>query len=93
MVDGDADTAQGDISSLQANPVSGDLSAVRAVVSELRNLGASPATKPSAAVAAGNKALKDLDSAISSARQQASGLDGTADQVAREAGTLAAQCP
>ena len=93
MVDGDADTAQGDISSLQANPVSGDVSAVRAVVRELRNLGASPATKPSAAVAAGNKALKDLDGAIASARQQSSGLDGTADQLAQEAGTLAAQCP
>ena len=92
MVDGDADTLQGDINSLHADPVNGDLSAIRRVVSELRNLGAAPATNPSAAVAAGKKALGDLDNAIARAQQQASDLQGTAHQVAQEAATLAAQC-
>jgi len=92
MVDGDADTVQGDIDSLHANPISGELSAVQRVVSQLRKLEASPATRPSAAVAAGNKALRDLHSTIASAQQQASDLDATADQVAQQATTLAAQC-
>ena len=92
MVDGDADTVQGDINSLHANPISGDLSAVQRLVSQLRNLEASPATHPSAAVAAGNRARRDLHSAIASAQQQASNLDRTADQVAQEATTLASQC-
>ena len=83
---------RGTSAQLHANPISGDLSAVQRLVSQLRNLEASPATHPSAAVAAGNRARGDLHSAIASAQQQASNLDRTADQVAQEATTLAAQC-
>lgn len=92
IVNSDADTLQGGINSLYANPVTGDLNAVRQVVSELRNLGASPATNPAAALAAANKAVSNRDSAIAGAQQQASDLKGTADQVAQEAAALAAQC-
>ncbi len=92
IVNSDADTLQSDINSLYANPVSGDLNAVRQVVSELRNLGASPAANPTKALAAANKAVSNSRTAIARTQQQASDLKGTADQVAQEAATLAAQC-
>ncbi len=92
IVNSDADTLQGDVNSLYAYPVNGDVNAVRRVVSELRNLGASPAANPTAVLAAANKAVSNRDSAIAGTQQQGSDLEGTADQVAQEAATLAAQC-
>jgi hypothetical protein len=91
-VDGDLGTIQGDISSLQANSVGHDISTVQGDVSQLQSLGASPDTDPTAALAAGHKALKDMNAAISWAQQQASALDGQAHQIAKAADALANGC-
>jgi hypothetical protein len=91
-VDTDQSTVQTDISSLQNNQVSSDISKVQGDVSQLKSLGASPDTDPSAALAAGNKALKDMASAIAWAQQQASALDGQAHQIAKAADALASRC-
>ena len=82
----------GDISSLQSNSVSSDITKVQGDVSQLKSLGATPATDPTAALAAGHKALKDMASAIAWAQQQSSALDGQAHQIAKAADALANGC-
>ena len=91
-VDGDQGTIQGNISSLQSNSVSSDITKVQDDVSQLTSLGATPATDPTAALAAGHKALKDMASAIAWAQQQSSALDGQAHQIAKAADALANGC-
>ena len=91
-VDTDLAGVQTDISGLQNNSVTRDISTVQSDVSQLQSLGASPATDPTAALAAGNKALKDMNAAISWAQQQGSTLDGQAHQIANAADALAKAC-
>ncbi len=92
-VDGDLDTLNGDITTLQNNPVANDLSGVQGDVSQLQQLGASPDSDPTVAIAAGKKALNDLASAIASAQKQGSSLDREAHKISNEAQARAAQCP
>jgi hypothetical protein len=92
-VDTDLATVQTDITGLQDNnQVSNDISKVQTDVSQLRSLSASPATDPTAAIAAGNKALKDMNAAIAWANQQGSVIDGQAHQIAKAADALANEC-
>lgn len=91
-VDGDQGTIQGDISSLQNNQVGSDISKVQGDISQFKSLGASPDTDPGAALAAGNKALKDMASAIAWAQQQSGALDGQAHHIAKAADALANGC-
>jgi hypothetical protein len=92
-VDTDLATVQTSITGLQDNnQVSSDISKVQGDVSQLKSLGATPATDPTAALAAGNKALKDMASAITWAQQQGSALDGQAHQIAKAADALANGC-
>jgi len=91
QVDSDLSQVQSDVQSLQDNSVSADISKVQSDLSQLRSLGASPDTDPTAALAAGNKALREMASAISWAQGQANGLDGQAHQIAKQADALA-QC-
>ncbi len=91
-VDGDVSTVNGDVTSLQSNSVGGDMTSVRGDLSQLQSLGAPPATDPSPAIVAGNKALQDLRAAVAWAQQQSSGLDGQAGQIDRAAAAFAAKC-
>jgi hypothetical protein len=91
-VDTDQAGVQTDISGLQNNQVGSDIAKVQGDVSQLKSLGASPDTNPSAALAAGNKALKDMASAITWAQGQAGTLDGQAHQTAKAADALANGC-
>jgi hypothetical protein len=91
-VDTDLSTVQTDISGLQNNQVSSDISKIQGDVSQQKSLGASPATDPAAALAAGNRALRDMASAIAWAKQQGGALDGQAHQIASAADALAKRC-
>ena len=92
-VDTDLATVQTDITGLQDNnQVSSDISKVQGDVSQLRSLGASPATDSAAALAAGRKALSDMNAAIAWAKQQGGAIDGQAHQIASAADALANKC-
>lgn len=84
-VSSDQDTLQGDIDSLQDNTVSQDLTAVQSDANTVTNLGGTPDPDPSAAIAAGNKALSDLSAAIASETSTSSSIVSQAQQLASEA--------
>lgn len=84
-VGADLGSLQADISTLQANNVSHDLSAVQSDESTITNLGGSPDPDPSAAVAAGNKALSDVNSAIAWATSNGNSINNQAQQLASQA--------
>jgi hypothetical protein len=87
-VGGDLDTLNGSITDLQAGgiqSVKNDLASVNTDLGVLRSLGASPDTESAAAIAAGNKALKDAANAISWAQGQGNTIYGEAQQLATSA--------
>lgn len=57
--------------------------------STLQSLGAKPATDPSTAIAAGNKALTDAQNAINWANQQGQSINGQAEQISQDASNYA----
>jgi hypothetical protein len=90
-VGGDLSTLQGDISTLQANNVSHDLAAVQSDTNTITNLGGTPNPDPSSAIAEGNKALSDLNSAIAWATSNGNSINSQAQQLATQA-QAAANC-
>jgi hypothetical protein len=88
-IDTDQSSMQTDIQSLQGSSgiagIQSDMSAVNSDVSTLRNLGASPSPDPSAALAAGQKAISNANAAIQWANSQASSIDSQARQLATTA--------
>jgi len=88
-VGGDLDTLNGDVSSLQANNVSSDLSAVQSDVATITNLGGVPNPDPSAAIKAGKKALKNLAAAIAWATSKGNSLNSQAQQISNRAQSAA----
>jgi hypothetical protein len=63
------------------NQVKHDIAAVNGDVSTLQGLGATPGTDPSGALAAGNKALSDAASAITTSQNEGNAIDGQAHQL------------
>ncbi|HEX3921991.1 MAG TPA: hypothetical protein VHY31_06875 [Streptosporangiaceae bacterium] len=90
-VSGDLSSLQDDEQSLQDNDVSQDLSAAASDAATVTNLGGTPQPDPTAAIKAGNKAVKDLSAAISWATSEGNSINGQAQQVASEA-QAAANC-
>jgi hypothetical protein len=81
----DLNTLQTDVTTLQQGgiqSVKNDLSSIQSDLSTLQNLGVTPGTDSSAAVAAGNKALSNAASAISWAQGQGNMINGQAQQLA-----------
>jgi hypothetical protein len=91
-VSGDQATESGDVSYLQGGGIQSvqtDLSKVNTDLSTLQNLGASPDTDSSAALAAGNKTLTNSANAISWADGQGSAINSEAQQLSTTASNYA----
>ncbi len=81
-VSADLGTVQSRISTLRANSVPHDLTAVRNDVRTVQSLGAAVGTAPSAAIAQGQQALSNLASAASWTQQDGQTLNQQAQQIA-----------
>jgi hypothetical protein len=103
-VGGDASAIGGDMSALQGDEeslknsksgVQSDISTVQGGAAAITQLGATPATDDGAAIAAGEKALKDTASAISYATRQGGGYLSEANSLSKTAEQWAASrgCP
>ena len=83
-VSADLGTVQSRISTLRANPVPQDLTAVRNDVRTVQSLGAAAGTAPSAAIAQGQQALSNLASGASWTQQEGQTLNHQAQQIAAQ---------
>jgi hypothetical protein len=93
-VSGDQGTLQGDITTLQSNGIAAvktDLTNVQNDLSALQNLGATPSTGTSSAIATGNKALTSAANAISWATGQGNTINNEAQQLSNTATNYANQ--
>jgi chemotaxis protein histidine kinase CheA len=93
-VGGDLGTLNADIQTLQAGDVAAvktDIANVSNDLASLQNLGHRPALNASAAIAAGNQALKNASAAIAWAQGQGQQIDGQAQQLATTAQNWASQ--
>jgi hypothetical protein len=86
-VDSDLASEQSDVTSIQdsLNGIQTDISNVNNDLSTLQGLGASPGTDSSGALAAGNKAISNANSAVQWANGHGNSIDGQAHQLATTA--------
>jgi hypothetical protein len=87
-VGGDLGSLNGDVQTLQSGGIQSvktDISNIQKDLSTLQGLGAPPGTDSSAAVVAGNQALKSAANAISWANQQGNSINSQAQQLASTA--------
>ena len=83
-VSADLSTVQSRISTLRANSVPHDLTAVHNDVRTVQSLGAAVGTAPSAAIAQGQQALSNLASTVSWTQQEAQTLNHQTQQIAAQ---------
>jgi hypothetical protein len=91
-IGGDQSALQSDIGSLQSNgmaSVKTDISTINSDMSAIRNLGATPDTDPSSAIAAGHKALTDSQNAIDWATNQGNQIAAAANSLSNTAQSYA----
>lgn len=80
----DTSTVSNGLSGLQ-----GDLSSIQTDLSNIQSLGGTPGTNSAAAVAAGNKTVRDTKKAITWATQQGNALNSSSQAIAQQASDFA----